>query len=370
MVVSSRPLRWRSLVPLVLAAALTLPGVAHADPATPSWQQFEDSRTGMLKKLAEPVLNCTRKKDDIAADSPIFHGCYDWHSAAHGHYALYATYLATHDKKYLDAAEKQIQPAGDPGVVARELKYMQDGSIGEDTADSPYGMAWLLETERAREQATGTRATRPLADEAVKQIKSWLADGNAEQNLFYDMHSNLSWTLQTLAGWAQYTGDNALLSSVRADVSKYLKTDQADQKCAKALPGELSGELEPKSDITENGFLAPCLMRLAAVAKAGGPGTAEWVSRRLPKDVSVSLLTDPRSAHSAGLNFSRANALWEIYQTTRDSAVRDGFVKLVTAEVTRPQDWDTTSDYLNSHWIAQFGIRAIDQTFTHTEQIR
>jgi hypothetical protein len=110
-------------------------------------------------------------------------------------------------------------------------------------------------------------------------------------------------------------------------------------------------------------------MRLAAVAHIWGDHVVEWVQARIPEGFYVPPVTDPGGCHQGGLNFSRSFALYQLYQATGDTSLRDNYVELIRYHVGRP-DLYIDPDYLGdpgylcySHWVAQFGVRSISLSF-------
>src|SRR5438552_860208 len=67
------------------------------DPAERLRELFGPEWKTMLADLAEPVDACLRRRD---TDSPIFHGCVDWHSSVHGAAALLSYMNLTGDRRY------------------------------------------------------------------------------------------------------------------------------------------------------------------------------------------------------------------------------------------------------------------------------
>jgi hypothetical protein len=70
---------------------------------------------------------------------PAFYGCYDWHSAVHGHWLLVRLL-----RKFPDAPLPRPRALARSLVsenVAREVSYLQ--RAGRASFERPYGLAWL-----------------------------------------------------------------------------------------------------------------------------------------------------------------------------------------------------------------------------------
>lgn len=328
---------------------------AEATQERNSWDGFKADRVEMLEKLIKPVEHCFVQNDPVDSGSSIFDGCYDWHSAAHGAYSLQALYGLTGNQSYLDTLESKITPES----LAAELQYMQTTIRNRE---NPYGFAWFLSLVREREVTTGKHDMRPHAAESVARIRT-LIDGLTPQQMIDRVlvpnYPNVSWALIHLQLWAEYTGDEELAGYVHQQTERILLNPALDTLCPVS------------ADTTQNHreFFPPCLMRLAAMAQTWDVPSATldaWISERVPADLWIDPVIQPVRNHSHALNFSRAYALWHIYEATGNTLHRDNFTHLIRYQVSRPDLWtleDAELGYDVSHWVAQFGIRAIMQTF-------
>jgi hypothetical protein len=309
-----------------------------------SWQSFLASREELLRSLSLPILPAVVRRD---TSSPIFHGCHDWHSAVHGLYSLYAIYQRTGDDLYLEAAQQVALPE----LVADELKHM--ASVVGDS-ENPYGFAWMLALAMRQKQATGGCELCPLAEYAANRIVQ-LVDELNEKTAFAlattDKHPNLSFGLIHLALWARQMGAPELLEETAGAVRRWLLDPRLDE----ALP-----VVADTKDVPE--FMPPGLMRLAAIAYVLGSEETSYVQRHLPARLTVPPLTNPTTVHAAGANFFRAFALLHLYRATGLARLRDNAARLVLYQVKRPDLW-RSADYDHRHWVAQIGVRVIDDSY-------
>src|SRR5436190_21457471 len=106
-------------------AAAAACGVAQAQNYAYSPANFEAERLDMLRGMARPIMECLPRYGTGAqganSDSPMFTGCWDWHSAVHAAYSLYSIYRHTGDVSYRTFAAQQVRPE----LFAAELTYMQ-----------------------------------------------------------------------------------------------------------------------------------------------------------------------------------------------------------------------------------------------------
>ena len=361
---AARGLR-RTARAVALAAFLLATGLVVAADATPEanpgWVGFEAERAAMIRTLANPVLACVDRVDPRARDSPMFHGCGDWHNALAGHYALYVAYRHTGDVGYLRAAERQIQA----DKVEAERQFLPQ-LVNPQNWRRYYGFPWLLAMLAQRDAALvmarqlGHPAgdgidLRPLAQEAVTWLRDWLSGldtPRGREHVLADQYVNLSWTVINLIRWARHTGDEALLGLTRAVADAHLRPAELDTACP----------LRRDTGATARQFIPPCLMRLAAIAELDGTAAKAWIDARLPVDFHVPPLTAPLTAQATGLNFHRAATLLALHKVTGRTTLRDNAALLIRFHIARPYQW--RDDYRqHAQWIPMFGIHAIEESY-------
>ena len=350
---------------MAVALAPTFSGRALAqqrDGAGTRWGPFRADRPELLERLAPAFVSCFKRRDSlIDPASPIFHGCLDWHSAVHAAYSHHVAYRRTGDKRYLKLAQDQIAPGG-VSLVPAEAVYQRVKAQDLPLSERPYGLGWFLVFAREREQSTGKKDFRDMADYAAQELAAWfrtrLQRGDASQYILNTAHPNYSWSLINLDVWARYTKNKKLRNAV--------------QKAAKPLLNPSLNRLCPvNQDRNKNaqGFQPACLMRVAAVAHIRGAASRQWVDARVPRGFSIPPVTKPANCHAGGLNFTRAFALYQIYSVTGEESLRRNYVKLIRYHVGRP-DLYRGESYLGnpgylcySHWVAQMGVRAISLSY-------
>jgi Protein of unknown function (DUF2891) len=355
-------------LPVLLLVAALLAGAAVflVSDRTPGpkagWSGFEGERPALIRELAATVLACVGRVDVRARDSAMFHGCGDWHNALAGHYALYTAYLRTEDVRYLRAAEEQIHAS----KIEAELAFLPQ-LVNPKKYRQHYGFPWLLAmtqqrddalaVARQRGEATGAATDlRPLTDAAAGWLRDWLTGLDTQrgrEHALADQYVNLSWAVLNLIRWARHTNDEPLLAVARTAVDEHLRPTTLDTACPVSR--------DARQDARQ--FIPPCLMRLGAIAELDGATAKAWLDARIPSGFSVPLLTAPSTAEAAGLNFHRAAMLGVLYGVTGRAALRDNYATLIRFHTARPYEW--REDYRrHSQWIPQFGIHAIEQSYT------
>ena len=362
---TSRALRRAAIAFLALlvavAPALAVPaGATSAKSST--WKTFLGERTKLMEKLAPAFVSCFKRRDSlIDPGSPMFHGCLDWHSAVHAAYSHHVLYRRTGKKEYLDLINDQFAPGGVSLIPAEEI-YERAKAPDYPLSENPYGFGWFLVLTREREQATGEKDLRPMAEFAADQMMAWfterLSTGDAAQYILNRAHPNYSWSLINLDVWAKYTHDKDVRTVVEKAAEELMNAGY-DDMCP----------VDTDRSETASGFQPACLMRLAAVAYVFGDEVRGWVMDRLPKNFSIAPVKDPASCHAGGLNFTRAFALYQMYLVTGNESYRDNYVELIRYHVSRPdlylgEMYLGNPDYMcYSHWVAQVGVRAISLSY-------
>jgi hypothetical protein len=302
------------------------------------WARFLEARDGFLLDLAVPILVCVEEQD---TNAPVFHGCYDWHSAVHGTWALLALSRLTGDPMYEQVALDALDADG----LAQELDQMQRGLIA---GEIPYGFAWLLLLAREHELATGDQGMAALADEAELQLTAYvdgLSPAQAQAFALSDEYGNLSWTLLQLWEQAVWNGDTAQ----QAHWEDYVRS--------RLVPLDAACPLE--DDASSSGFFPPCLHRARTILVTLPPEeAAAWSEGFLPAALTLTPRTQFQTIHQAGQNFSRSWGLWSIGDATGDEQYVDQYALHVATHMLRPEYW--AEEYaMYAHWVAQFGVYGI-----------
>src|SRR5438034_3542610 len=75
--------------------------------------------------------------------TPAFYGCYDWHSAVHGHWLLARLARLFPDAPFARDARAALAQSLAPQAIAAEVRYLE--GKGRVSFERPYGLAWLLQ---------------------------------------------------------------------------------------------------------------------------------------------------------------------------------------------------------------------------------
>lgn len=345
------------------AISILLAPLAAAAPASREEQRLDAATAGRFANLA---LACVHKEypSKIAhalngdadvkpprALTPAFYGCYDWHSAVHGHWLLARLARQFPDAPFAARARAALDQSLTPESIAAEVKYMQ--GEGRATFERPYGLAWLLQLSAELHEWDDPQAHRwaatldPLAQAAVGRLRTWLP--KLSHPIRIGEHNQTAFSLGLMIDWARGTGDrDAQAFFERRARELYLK----DRACP--LEYEPSGE----------DFLSPCLAE-ADLMRRILPSTeyAAWLSAFLPQVrgegwIVPAVVTDPsdgKLAHLDGLNLSRAWMLEGIAASLPPGDERLPTLRAAAAAHRESGLASVTGEhYEGGHWLGSF----------------
>lgn len=292
---------------------------------------------------------------------PVFYGCFDWHSAVHGHW-LMARLL----KEYPNLAEKEkvwavLNNHFTPEKLSQELALFKDPS--NKNFERLYGWAWLFQLQNDlltwpnKDAQRWASAIQPL----VTQLRNYTMD--FLDKLVYPIrageHSNSAFGLRLIFDYGITANDTALTNKIaKAAIGFYGKDVQAP------LRWEPSGY----------DFLSPTLEEAALMGRVLSPTAyAAWLKRFLPDLFTGKLLlpvamvkdrTDGKLVHLDGLNLSRVWCLKEIAAFLKKANVlsapmKQHINKLIAAHQTAGLKSVASGDYAGEHWLASFALYAL-----------
>jgi hypothetical protein len=286
---------------------------------------------------------------------PAFYGCFDWHSAVHGHWLLVRLLRDGN----LDAAAQaeaiaKLEANLNTQTIAGELANFQRTARG--SWERPYGWAWLLQlTAELREWDSPDAkrwlaALEPLEADIVAATKDWLP--KLAYPIRLGTHNQSAFALTLMYDWA-IVADDAEFKTLIENRSRNFHG--ADVNCPLAY--EPSGE----------DFLSPCLMEAdlmrrvlpqyeftqwlsAFLPTIPTDGSADWLAPAIVLDAS-----DGKLVHLDGVNSSRAWNLFNIARALPDDDPRRASL-VAAAEIHRDAGVEAVSDehYSGSHWLASF----------------
>jgi hypothetical protein len=285
---------------------------------------------------------------------PAFHGCFDWHSAVHGHWMLVKLLKEYPDLPDRDEIAAAVYTSLDPANVAGEIAYFETAS---KSWERTYGWAWLLQlaTELhtwddplGRELAANLE---PLATVVRDRFIEFLP--RQEYPVRTGVHPNTAFGLSFAWDYGDAVGDDELRTVVMDAANRYYAGDSG---CP--LGWEPSGE----------DFLSPCFEEAAIMARVLPVAEyRRWLRAFLPElsdidslvPANVSDRSDPKIVHLDGLNLSRAWNLFVIANHTEDREAAENLRAKADEHLAASLPHITSEHYEGSHWLGSFAVYAL-----------
>jgi len=286
--------------------------------------------------------------------TPAFYGCFDWHSAVHGHWLLVR--LARLFPNAPFAADARAALAGNltDANIQAEVAYIE--GKGRESFERPYGLAWLLTlAAELREwddpQAkTWSKTLEPLEAASAKKLMTWLP--KLTHPIRIGEHDQTAFSLGLVLDWSRRKPEPVMAALVVERSRTYYLRDQDAP-----LAYEPSGQ----------DFLSPCLAEADLMRRILKPEPfAAWLGTflpKLPRDGSASWLTpgvvtdptDGKLAHLDGLNLSRA---WMLEGIVAGLPPGDARIAALRAAAQRHRADGlkavTGEHYEGGHWLGTF----------------
>lgn len=351
----------------VCAAPILL--CVSASPLAAGGRRVPDAETA--ERFAALALACVHREypnkiahvlasdDDVLPPrklTPAFCGCFDWHSAVHGHWLLARLARLYPDAPLAARAKEALARSLTSEKIAAEVAYLS--AADRASFERPYGLAWLLQLAAELREWNDPRAIEwretlaPLEAFAIERLKNWLP--KLSHPVRSGEHSQTAFALGLALDWARIAGDREAETLLESRIGDFFLRDRDAP-----IAYEPSGE----------DFLSPCLAEADLVRRILPPAAfATWLDSFLPgipRDggggwLEPGVVTDPtdgKLVHLDGLNVSRAWMLEGIVSglppddaripalhTAADAHAESG-LRAVTGE-----------HYEGGHWLASFAV--------------
>lgn len=307
------------------------------------------------------------KTGDVLADDasvrpprelhPAFFGCYDWHSAVHGHWAMVRILSLFPDIAQAKDIRRVLDSHLEPKAMAGELAYFEGKH--HKTFERPYGWGWYFRLCEAlyqgRDDSDFRRwqaATEPLAKLLRTRLSEYLT--RLTVPIRVGTHANTAYALVHILDYARTVGDTDLSREIATSARRFYS---ADRDCPTGY--EPSGE----------DFISPCLVEADLMRRVlpaaefqawlstflPAPGSPEFAPMLGPTEVRDR--KDPRIGHLIGLAFQRAASYDGISSALPASDERRAlFTRLAVNHRRAGIDQMFDSGYGGAHWLASFAI--------------
>ena len=316
----------------------------------------------VLKEYPYSVSLRLESADDLALPrdmTPIFYGCYDWHSAVHGHWLLARLTRRFPNAGFASEARAALDRNLTDAGVAGEIAHVS--RKGRRGFERPYGLAWLLQLdaelhewtldveapEDDRSTAARWRETlAPLVANAVERLTEFLE--KLEHPVRVGEHKQTAFSVGLIHDWAVSVGDQPMQDLLAAQAQVWYGGDR-----------DCPVEYEPSGQ----DFLSPCLSEADFMRRVLPAGEfAAWLDDFLPGPLPatlepVNVPEDPEDAfgHLHGLHLSRAWMLQGIASALPESDPRQQEMAALAARNAEAGFAGVDPDnYIGSHWLGSF----------------
>ena len=326
-----------------------------------------EGREDWIDRLGTIPSRCIERVDRVHGHMTLFHGCFDWHSSVHGHWALLRMDLAGSGRHHDKAVQAEGRFTEDKvAAVIRELKEAPGFEL-------PYGRAWLLrlcmeyEKWADKHQLETPGNWRELGDYTADSLMNYyLGEGlNRSPNILTNQYRNDSFAIVQLFDYFKHSENPSRLVEISEYVSRHFLRDD--------LVFTPEQELDPKA------FLSPFWSWVYILART----QTDAVLRDLINVETLSESLQPMPSqeisrgriHHLGMNWSRAWAIkslarrvysWNSHQDILGELVKAYHAHIqqslnVHEEFSRdnPEIEEREAYYSYYHWVPQFGIYAI-----------
>ena len=289
--------------------------------------------------------------------TPSFYGCWDWHSAVHGHWTMIKILKIFPNISVRDSIRSKLRKNLNKERLDAEYRFFTDNDFTK-TFERTYGWAWLmklyseLETWEDSEGQKWADNMRPLVQllsqktiEYLKILTSPLRPGT---------HVNTAFSFSLMYDYAVTSNDIDLLKSIKQFSNQYFTKDT---NCPTAY--------EPSG----TDFLSPCLAEAESMSKTMEANEfSYWLSAFLPPLtddkfsplLSPPLILDPKDpgiGHLIGLMFHRAWTMNQLASVLPSSDSRvEVFTRLAAIHASGGYNIMFDSGYAGEHWLATFAV--------------
>jgi hypothetical protein len=284
---------------------------------------------------------------------PAFYGCFDWHSAVHGHWSLVRLLKAAPDLNNGILTMRRLMENIDAANIEKEVAYFK--GVHSTSYERTYGWAWLLKL--AEELTTWDRPEANFMKENLKPLTELIVSRYLEflPKLNYPIrvgeHTNTAFGLTFAWDYANTVGDTTLKSLIESRARDFYMEDRA---CP--LDWEPSGF----------DFLSPCLEEIDIMRRVlEEEAFLTWLDAFLPqlKDpgfvLEVGLVSDRKDGklvHLDGLNFSRA---WCLLGLANQYPAYKHLEKIAYQHINYSLPNLVEDSYEGGHWLGSFALFAL-----------
>ena len=280
---------------------------------------------------------------------PVFYGCFDWHSAVHGHWLLMRAMSILKDGPLKEECREAIDRSFCPESLEREQIYLKSHPHFE----RPYGLAWIL---ALGQEAHGVSADQdsnwknridPLVHIAWDSLSQWLPKLSAPVRT--GTHNQTAFSMMLALEWANGCDVPDAAELIRSRACDFFADDHSYP-----LHLEPSGEDFLSASLGAGWLMSAVLERDEYLS---------WLEKTMPelgRGFSCAVLepkdrNDGRLVHLDGVNLSRSWMIRDMMKMLPDGDSRFAVLKkdsdhLADAGLTSIR----SQNYAGTHWLGTF----------------
>jgi len=290
---------------------------------------------------------------------PAFYGCFDWHSAVHGHWTLVQLLKDFPEMENAEVIREKLSMSLTVEKLRVELEYFQ--TPGRESFQRMYGWAWFLRLAKTLyewddpDARVWYAAVKPLAEHLVQLTTEFLP--KQTYPIRRGVHPNTAFALSFAWDYAVAVGDTVFQQAIREAAMRYFAADQ-----------NYPAHYEQGGD----NFFSPSLTEANLMHRILDPITySDWLNDFLPgilkrepanlfEPAYVSDRTDGFIVHLDGLNLSRAWCMAEIAAALPKGDERKSvLIESASIHLTSALPEIATGNYEGEHWLASFAVYAL-----------
>ncbi|MCP3927861.1 MAG: DUF2891 domain-containing protein [Bacteroidetes bacterium] len=323
------------------------------------------------ERLAKLPLNCIQtpfpyksgiviaKAEDLnlpQVHHPAFYGCFDWHSAVHGHWVLVNLLKHYPTLSTKDSIRQKLRDNLTANNIQIEIEYFSMNQYSK-SFERTYGWAWFLKLAEELHNWDDPDAKKwfanlkPLADTICQKYLEYLPKLNYPIRV--GEHTNTAFGLTFAFDYAKSIGHTELLQLIEERAITFYTKDEG-----------CPANWEPSG----YDFLSPCLEEADIMRRVLSKAAfKEWFTNFLPQLINpnkvvfrpakVSDRSDGKLVHLDGLNFSRA---WCLYNIVNDYPEWNHLIKLADEHIAFSLPNIVDGDYAGEHWLGTFALYALN----------
>jgi hypothetical protein len=307
------------------------------------------------------LLNSDADCQTPRALHPAFYGCWDWHSAVHGHWLLVRLLRLFPDLPQATAVRAALNENLTAANLLAEAAYFSQPN--RQSFERPYGWAWALKLAEElygwadADAANWSRNLQPMAAVIVGRYHAFLP--RQTYPIRVGTHANTAFGLAFALDYARATANAALEALLLERSQTYFAADR-----------DYPAAWEPSGA----DFFSPSLIEADLMTRVLSTELfADWFAQFLPAiadgepksllyPAAVSDRSDPQIVHLDGLNLSRAWCLRRLAQALPKGETGRQLLLAADRHSVAGLAQVASGDYAGTHWLASFAVYLLTES--------